>query len=435
MKIKVLMTALLGFITISAFAQKGELSDAQADYEKFAGLENANYALAKPLLTSAKGHIDKASTNQKTSGLAQTQALKAAIYASLAYHATEPSSTSPEFTTAVEAISKAKELDTKNENTNMIKHASGTLAQMQLDRGVKAYQNKNYDEAYKSFDAARQIVPEDTTAILYTAVSALNGKNYAAAISNYNKLLTTDYKDKAKVYADLPTIYLYNKDTTGAVKIASEAVAKYPNNPDLRKEEIEVSLQAGQQSDLIAKIDAAIKADPNNKSLYYYAGLTYSQIAESSTKDIAKLKKAASKTPAKAGAKAPAVDPQLVKLQNAKFDNFNKAADNYKKAIAIDPNYYEAVLNLGYVTMAPGIDMYNDAQQLPVTQAKEYDAAMVKANAQVDQAKPYIFKAVELKPQSVDALTNQKSYYLVKKDATNANEVQKKIDALPKNAQ
>ena len=113
-------------------------------------------------------------------------------------------------------------------------------------------------------------------------------------------------------------------------------------------------------------------------------------------------------------------------------DNYGKASAQYQKALAIDPNYFEAVLNMGYVTIAPAIDLYNDAQQLPVTQTKLYNDYMAKANASFDAAKPYVTKAVELKPESLDALTNLKSYYQGKRDMENTNAVQKKIDALPK---
>ena len=85
------------------------------------------------------------------------------------------------------------------------------------------------------------------------------------------------------------------------------------------------------------------------------------------------------------------------------------------------------------MTIAPAIDAYNDAQQLPVNKVKEYNAAMANVNAQFDVAKPYLLKAVELKPESVDALTNLKSFYLGQKDTENANATQKKIDALGKN--
>ncbi|MDB5026103.1 MAG: hypothetical protein JWP78_3858 [Mucilaginibacter sp.] len=430
MKIKVLMAALLGVITINAFAQKGELSNAQTEYEKYDGLARANFVLAKPSLINAKTSIDKASANAKTAALPQTYALKAAIYASIAYKDTVQTTAVTEIATSQEALSKAKETDTKKEYTKLIQHASLELAQIQLDKGVKAYQNKKYDEAYGAFDAAQKIIPDDTTAMLYTGISAANAKNYPAAISNYNKLLATGYKDKAKIYADMPTLYLLNKDTAGAVKVISEAVTKYPTNGDLRKEEIEVSLQAGQQSNLVSKIETAIKADPNNKALYYYAGLTYSQVAESLQKDIDKLQKADAKgTKAKSGSK-PVANPQIAKLQQTRAENFAKAADAYKKAVEIDHNYFEAILNLGYVSMAPAIDAYNAARFL--NDQKAYDAEMKKVTAQFEVAKPYLLKAVELNPQSVDALTNLKSYYLGIRDTENANATQKKIDALPK---
>jgi tetratricopeptide (TPR) repeat protein len=430
MKIKALMTTLFGVITISAFAQKGELSNAQSAYEKYDPLARANFTLAKPSLMEAKTSIDKASTNTKTATLPQTYALKAAIYASLAAHDADATAAASEAATAEEAMGKAKETDTKNEFKNLVEHASRELAQIQLDKGVKAYQDKKFDDAYNAFLAAQKTMPGDTTAILYTGVSAANAKNYKGAIENYNKLLATDYKDKAKIYADMPTLYLLNKDTAGAVKVIGEAVTKFPNDANLRKEEIEVSLQAGQQNDLVTKIEAAIKADPNNKALYYYAGLTYSQIAEGLQKDVTKLQKAdkAAATKAKPGTKV-TPNPQIAKLQQIRADNFAKASDAYKKAIAIDANYFEAVLNLGYVSMAPAIDAYNSAQF--INDQKSYDAAMKKATDQFNAAKPYLQKAVELNPQSRDALTNLKSYYLGIRDTNGANDVQKKIDALP----
>jgi Flp pilus assembly protein TadD len=298
---------------------------------------------------------------------------------------------------------------------------------------VKSFQDKQYDDAYKFFQAAQKFIPEDTTAMLYAGISASNAKNYPAAIESYKQLINSPYSKKVQSYNDLTTLYLYSKDTTAALKAIGEAVTKYPANPDLRKREIEVNLQAGHSADLISKLEAAVKADPNNKTLYYYYGLTYSQIAEVEGNDIKKLQKADTKAAAAKPGSKPAPNPQIAKLEQMRTDNYNKAAAQYQKALAIDPNYFEAVLNMGYVTIAPAIDIYNSAQQIPVSQAKAYNDAMAKATAGFDAAKPYVMKAVELNPQSLDALTNLKSYYLGKKDTENANAVQKKIDALPKN--
>ena len=82
--------------------------------------------------------------------------------------------------------------------------------------------------------------------------------------------------------------------------------------------------------------------------------------------------------------------------------------------------------------MNPAIYEYNAANQLPTNKQKEYDAAVAKANAGFDSAKPFLQKAVDLMPKSADALTNLKAYYLAKKDLTNANAIQKQIDALGK---
>jgi tetratricopeptide (TPR) repeat protein len=416
MKIRILMTGLLGLVATTTFAQKGELNNAQTEYDKYETSRGNKLtaAIAATSITNAKTSIDKAALNEKTSVMPQTFALKGAIYSSLAVQDSVPATSAPLFATAEEAIKKAKELDTKGENKKLIDHANVNLAQYQLTKGVRDYQNKDFKNAYKSFDYYRNVLPEDTNAIYYTGLAAANANMYPEAITNYNKLLTTNYSGKQRIYTDLSTIYLLNKDTTGALKVVSDGVAKYPTNADFRKREVEIYLQTGKQKEVIDKINAAIANDPKNKSLYYYAGLTYSQAAESAAKDVTKAKDAAGKAAA----------------QKNKEENFTKAADMYKKALEIDPNYFEANLNLGYVLLNPAIDMYNAANKLPASQQKAYDAAVTKAGAQFDMAKPYLLKAVELNPKSYDALNNLKTYYLGKKDTAHAAETQKQIDAL-----
>jgi len=413
MKIKFLMTGLLAFITATTFAQK-DVTTAQSEYEKFEGLRSQP-ALAIPSLNKAKEAIDKAVLNQKLAALPQTYAIKASVYGSLAELDTVATTSLPLFTTAEEALRKSKELDTKGENKKLIDNANVTLARYQLNKGVKEFQAQKYDQAYKSFEFYRSVLPEDTNAIFYTGLAAANAKNYPAAITNYNKLVTTKYSKVEGVYSDLVMLYLNNRDTTGALKTITDALVKYPNNPDLRRTEIEISLQQGKQKEVLDKITSAIANDPKNKNLYYYAGLVYSNIGDAAAQKIAK---------------APAATKAA--LQTEKDQNFQKAAEMYKKAIEIDANYFEANLNLGYVIISPAIDAYNAANKLPTNQQKAYDAAMAKANAQFDQAKPYLLKAVELNPKSYDALNNLLTYYKGKKDTANIAKINAQIAALPK---
>ena len=102
----------------------------------------------------------------------------------------------------------------------------------------------------------------------------------------------------------------------------------------------------------------------------------------------------------------------------------------YKKAVEIDPNYFEANLNLGYVMVRPAIDIYNSANKLPANRQKEYDAEIARAAVQFEAAKPYLLKAVELNPKSTDALTNLLSYYRGRKDNANAAKIKAQIDEI-----
>jgi tetratricopeptide (TPR) repeat protein len=134
------------------------------------------------------------------------------------------------------------------------------------------------------------VLPEDTNAMLYTGLAASNAKNYPAAITNYSKLVTTKYSKVEGVYNDLVLLYLNVKDTTGALKTITDALVKYPNNADLRRTEIEISLQQGKQKEVIDKITSAIANDPKNKNLYYYAGLVYSNVGDAAYQKIAKAR-------------------------------------------------------------------------------------------------------------------------------------------------
>lgn len=378
-------------VSTGAYAQKGELANAKSSYDKYEALKDqANMAtVAVTSFQAAKASIDKASAHEKTAALPLTNALKGAIYASLALDDTVQATSVPLFNIANEALKKAEQADDKGENKQLIRNGYLSLAQYKLNQGVKEYQNQKYDEAFQSFNFYREISPEDTNAVYYTGLAALQGKNYDEAIKQYSKLVTLNFSKNPTVYSDLSSIYLMKKDTAGAVKAISEGAAKYPKDANLAKREIEITMQAGKQKEVIEKIENAIKNDANNKSLYYYGGLAYSEL-----KDV------------------------------------KKAEEMYKKALAIDPNYFEANLNLGYLLLNPAIDAYNTATKLPANKQKEYNDEMVKVKKMFDIAKEYVQKAVDLDTQSIDALNNLKTYYLGIRDTDGAEDVQKRIDAL-----
>jgi tetratricopeptide (TPR) repeat protein len=422
MKIKLLMAGLLGLISATTFAQKKELSNAQENYEsyKVASTSKLLADKAKTNLAEAKASIDKASVNEKTAALPQTYALKGAIYAVLAAQDTVPATAAPSMATAQEAIKKAKETDTKGDYKKLIDDATVNIATYYQNMGVKLYQSGKYDQAYQSFDSWNKTLP-DTTAAYYTALAASNAGNtdpkfYPYAIENYKSLLSTKYSQNAKIYKYLATLYIITKDTASSLKIIAEGVAKFPSNSELREYEIRISLQSGKESEILGPIESAIANDPKNKQLYYYAGLTYSRIGDATDEKSAKAKDEASR----------------IALNKTALENYAKAVDYYKKAIAIDADYFDANLNIGYSLIKPAIDLYNTARALPADKQKEYEAMRLKADAQFELAKPYLQKAYDLSPKSKDAINNLRNYYRGKYDPAHAAENKTKADDLKK---
>ncbi|EHQ30746.1 tetratricopeptide repeat protein [Mucilaginibacter paludis] len=391
MKIRFLITGLSLVSVTAVFAQKGVLNDAQDAYNKYDALRGSQLKMALPSLTEAKTLIDKAAANEKTANLPLTYTVKGGVYSSLALLDTIPSTSTPLFITADEALKKAKELDTKGEYKKQIENGYRNLAQYKYNIGFKSYKAGNYNASYEAFNYYRTVLPEDTNAIYLTGLAAVNAKKYPEAIANYSNLVTTKYSNNANIYSDLVSIYLMNRDTTGALKAVTEAVAKYPANANLTNREIQLYLQTGRIKEVSDKLDKAIANDPKNKSLYYYSGYIYLQ-----------------------------------------SKNYDKAAEQLNKALAIDPEYYEANLSMGYVYLNPGIDIFNKANNLPTTKVnqKKYDDMSASAVALFEKAKPYLVKASEINPKSMDALTSLRNVYLGKKDNVNANLIQKKIDAL-----
>ena len=419
MRFKFLLTGILGVaISTTSFAQQYRVKHAQEAYDKYTVLNKnkATYTEADNSLQEARQSLDIAAANSKTAGLPQTLALKAAIYSTFALRDTVKKNTLPYFNKADSAYKSGKQADTKGEFKTLFDEAALNLGQYRLNEGVVSFQAHNYDAAYKNFSYYKDLFPTDTTALFYTGLAAQQNNDAANAMTNYQKLLTLPYSKNAYVYMTMSNLYLAKGDTTNSLKMATEGVSKFPGDADLRKREIEISLITGKSAEILNKVQAAIAADPKNKQLYYYAGLTYSSTGSAVRDDLEKAKKAKKDA------------ATIAALQAKKDDYYAKAADMYKKAIEIDPSYFEATLNLGTILLSPAIDIHNEANSLPPSKQKEYNTMQAKATAQFEVAKPYVLKAAELSPKSKDALTNLRNYYVGVGDMTKASETTKKLN-------
>ncbi|TZF84673.1 tetratricopeptide repeat protein [Pedobacter sp. BS3] len=383
------VAAIVGITSVTAYAQKAELNKAKSSFEKYEGLKSMSPKISKPILNEAKASIDKAALDSKTGAMAETWAYRALIYSSIAAADTTGKTSAAPTQEATAALKKAVELDTKGEQKANIAKVNTTLAQLALNQGVREYKAQKYADAYTAFNSGLTYMPNDTTFTYYAGLSAMAAKDYPKAIDKLSGLLKTNYSNLEDVYNNLSLLYAAQKDTAKAIEVSAEGAKRFPKNTALAQREIELSLMTGKQDEVISRIEEQAAKEPKNKLYPYYLGIAYS---------------------------------------NAKNKDLAKAEENYKKAIEIDPSYTDAYINLGGLIMNNGIDRYNKANK--IKDQKVYEAEMKKANADFDRAFPYVQKAAELDPKNKLALSNLKTYYLIKKNQAKVAEIQKQLDSL-----
>jgi tetratricopeptide (TPR) repeat protein len=391
MKIKsFILAAVFSASTLMVFAQKGEVASARTSYEKFLGLKEANsMLLALPNLKTAKASIDKAVVHAKTLEDPAAWTYKALIYGEMALLDTVPSTSKPLIDEAKAAHKKATELDNAGENKANLENANGTIfSQYELNQGVKAYQTSNFADAYTAFNNALNYRPGDTTITYYAGLSAINSKNYKAGIQSYEALIKTNFSANNQIYLDLSRLYTMEGDTARAIAVASEGATKF-NDTQLATQEIELSLMSGKQKEVITKISDQAQKNPGNKLYPYYLGIAYSTIGESA-----------------------------------------KAEEAYLSALKIDPNFADASTNIGGIILNKGINLFNQANQLPQNQQKEYEAMIKLGEAELEKALPFLIKSSELDPKSRIALENLKTYYIIKKNQDKVTEISAKLEKL-----
>jgi tetratricopeptide (TPR) repeat protein len=375
-------------ITSSVYAQKGALNTAKSEYDTYAAIKGTELGKKSTALTTAKENIDKAALHEKTSGNPQTWAYKSMIYADLANKAKGEEATA-NLNEAVAAFKKAKELDATGAEKESISKAANLLVQYRFVKGKAALDKQKYKDAYLEFNNALDYAPGDTTLNYAAGIAALYAKDYKNGIARFNELLSTNYSALPTIYENIAYMQIHSNDTTAALQSLAEGVKKFPSSNVLATREIEYNLMAGKEKEMISKISSQLEKNPTNKLYAYYLGLAYGTAKETA-----------------------------------------KAEEAYQKALAIDPNYVDANINIGVLILNNGIDLYNKANRIPESKVAEYNVAKKKAIAEFDRAYPFLQKAADLNPKSNIALTSLKRYYTVKGDNDKVKEVEAKLNAL-----
>lgn len=296
-----------------------------------------------------------------------------------------------------ELLAFEKQVD-RDRYTDDAKQQLQFLANDIARRGIEANGAGDFNTAYADFLTTYELKKEfvgmvDTNMYFNAAIMAQQGEMYGKALDIYTDLLNMNYKGvtfsavnvetgdttvfpskgqmdrmvntekftnpmvtgdvRADLYRSKIYLALQNGDTTLYANTLKEARAKFPNNVDLLKAELQLFFDNQEYDKALANLDAAIAQDPQNVVMHYNKGV----------------------------------------ILQTEMKNTNAALEAYKAALEVDSMYGDAL----YMTSIIYIDSANAVGQkmndLPLNATKKYKA-LEKTQKEIFQVSlPYLEKA------------------------------------------
>lgn len=381
------------------YAQKGKEVNAISYYRDYTETKDTSS------LRKAKENIDLAAEHEDTKDKAKTQAYKGLIYMAI-YEANKKaeedklmsiadpnkrafaalqSTPTTELGIAYQAFKRTKELDEKDTYANELKNMVNIGINFD-NTGRSFYNAKKYPQALAAFEGAYNINSNDTTVLYFCATSADLAKDYPKAVTYYTKMLAIK-QGQANTYSSLMNVYLAMKDTTAAVDILKKGRSSYPNDMNLVISETNYFLRVNKSQEALNNLNIAIQAKPTDANLYLVRGNIYDNLAnpkDANGKDLEKP---------------------------ADYDNLLGLAEtDYKKAIELKNDYFDAYYNLGVLYNNHGVELNKQADKL--TDLKKFEVANAKTSAMFANAMPVLEKALELNPTERNTMIALRQIYL-----------------------
>lgn len=358
-KVMILLAVLLTANVM--MAQKKDRTDAYM-YNK-----NGQYAKAMASIEKCVNHEQFA--GMKPNDQAQAWLYRAAIYQNIiqsgdeALIAQAPNALEIVYESLMNCMKNPEYL---NDNKQEIYQRVGNVMNTYYTKGADDYNTGKFAEAApmfkKAYDIAKSLGSSDANDMLnFAATSALRAEDYATALGYFNELKNNGV-DGVDVYKHLAACYNGMGDSENAMAMINAGLEKDPSDASLIVEKVNAYMKEGKSVEAVEDINKLLALDPQNAQLLFVLGTIY---GDENNKDV--------------------------------YDT-EKAKKYYEDAIEINPDYYDAIYNLGalYITMSNKLK--TEANELPLNKVKEYNDLVKQAEDLVRTGLPYVKKAYETQP-------------------------------------
>jgi tetratricopeptide (TPR) repeat protein len=256
---------------------------------------------------------------------------------------------------AQKALNEAIKLNTDGKADADILKTIQNLKMGYQYEAVAAYDKKDYKDAHQYFLNILDLnkLPQmnnmvDTILIYYAGRAAYEDKNYKEANRLFEEAAATKFEDPLfSVFRKQS--YFANGDTAKGVEVMKEGFMKFPEDQSIMIELINYYLITNQGDEALRLIAVAKAADPKNVSFIFTEGTLYDKMG--------------------------------------KFEDAEKA---YKTCIEINPEYYDAIFNLGVIYYNKAVKIYEEASR--ISDNKEFEKIQKQGDEVLTNAIPYMEK-------------------------------------------
>lgn len=420
MKIKhILLTTTLA-MTLSVSAQKDELKTLKKIYAKeipsATDMQEYKAAIAK-LETSATEEGDKIYTNfyKCMTPILEITALGKNVTQMQLANAFTPKAIE-NLATGLNATLDYEKKSGKKIYTDDILETITSYKPEVVNLAVALSNAKRYNEAADVLNSLYLLDKKDTDKLFYSASLYVNGKDYDKALKGYEELKRLNYSGEATLYYAINKASKQEEQFGNAnerdlfIKSGSHEKPRDEKVPSKRGEIYKnvalILMEQGKTNEAKSAITEARKENPNDDSLILTEADLYLKLNDFDT-----YKSLVNEALAKNPNNADLVFNLGVISGNAK--KVDEAKAYYKRAIEIDPKYFNAYLNLSELLLR-GDDKYVDEMNKLGTSEKDnkrYEVLKAERNKNFNEILPYLEKAVELEPSNEAAKKTLLSVY------------------------